>query len=461
VTLARYEENLSEEEALNEAEKYCRGMDLSGWEIFLLVERSLGIESKDQKVESLIRAEHSGMALRLFTRGRVGSELSVGFAYATDLRPNSLRAMAERAEASAREVTPDPFQEVTPPCPDGIPGLDIFDPGIHGISEAQKIAQALALEKGALCFDPRIRMVRSAEYEEVDDEVYLKNSLGLDLHGRRTLFSVSLIAVAEQGEEAQSGFEFDFNYKYDKLNSEEIGALAAAKAVGLLGARPTSTGTYPVVLIPEVGAELVGVLGYAFSAEAVCKGLSWLKDKLGKAVFSPGVNIKDSGLCLQGEGAFPFDGEGTRSRETQMVESGRLTGFLFDRYYARKMDCTTTGNCVRESIDGPPRIGPTNLYLQPGKGTTRDLIKQVSSGMLVEELLGIHTANPITGEFSVGVSGKWIERGQTTHAVTGMAMAGTLEDIFQRVEDLAGDLRFVGESGSPGILVASVKLSGI
>jgi PmbA protein len=450
-----YKENLSEQEALFEVEESCRAKDISGWEIFLLKERSLGIEAKDEKVDSLIRAEHSGMALRIFSRNRVG------FAYATDLRPASLGAMAEHAAASAREVTPDPLWEVTPPGPDGIPDLDVVDPGINGIPEAQKIARALALEKGALSFDPRIRRVRSAEYEEFDEEVYLKNSLGLDLHGRRTLFSISLIAVAEQEEEAQTGFEFDFSYKYDKLDPEEIGALAAAKAVGLLGARPTSTGSFPVVLIPEASAELVGVLASAFSAEAVCKGRSWLKDKLGKAVFASGVNIKDSGLCLQGEGAFPFDGEGTPSQETQMVESGRLIGFLFDRYYARKMGCSSTGNCVRESIEGPPRIGPTNLYLEPGKGTTKELIKQVSSGMLVEELLGIHTADPITGEFSVGITGKRIERGQATHAVTGMAMAGTLEDFFQRVECLAGDLRFVGGFGSPGVLVGSVELSGI
>ncbi len=445
---------LSENEALDFVEKSCKNLDISGWEIFLGVTRSLVIEAKEQKVESLVRAENSGIALRLFSRDRMG------FSYATDLRPQSLKTMVERALASAGEVSPDNLLELTPPDPLNLPVLDIVDPQIREIPESEKIVRTLALENSAMSFDRRIHRVRNAEYEESWEEVFLRNSLGLDLHGESTVFSMSLLAIAEEGKDAQSGFEFDFGYNYDKLNPEEIGASASAKAVRMLGARPVSTGRYPVVLQPDVSARLVSVLAPAFSGEAVDKGRSWMKDKLGEKVFSDSVNIRDSGLLVKGVDAFPFDGEGTPSRETVLVESGRIMGFLFDRYYAKKMGCSSTGNCFRESINEPPRVGSRNFYLEPGKGTTQELANRISSGLLVEDLMGVHTADPITGEFSVGCSGIWVEKGGYSHPVMGMAMAGRLEDFFQRIEEVAGDLRFIGAFGSPGILAGGIELSG-
>jgi PmbA protein len=446
--------SLSETEALEEAERLCKGMNIPGWEIYLEVEKSLSIEAKDQKVDRLTRARHSGMALRIFSRNKTG------FGYATDLRTSSLREMVERAYQSALEVSPDRIREMTPPATNGVPELDIIDPRIKEVPESQKISRALELERSARSFDPRIRRVRNAEYQETCEDVFLRNSLGLHLHGERTVFIISLISVAEQGAEAQSGFEFDFSYKYDKLNVEETGTRASARAVSMLGARPASSGRYPVVFSPDTGARLMGVLAAAFSVEAVDKGRSWLKDKLGDKMFAYPVNIRDSGIFTRGGEAFPFDGEGTPCQDTALVEDGRITGFLFDRYYGKKLGHASTGNSLRDSIEDPPSVGPTNFYLEPGKGDTASLVGQVSQGLLVEDLLGVHTADPVTGEFSMGCSGKWIENGRVSYPVTGTALAGKLEDLLQRVEQVACDVRFMGPFGSPGILVGDMELSG-
>lgn len=446
--------NLSERDALELIGKTCKSSNIGLWEAFLYRERTLSIESRDQKVESLVRAVQTGTALRVLVDGRQG------FSYATDLRADSLKTMVENARAGAKEISSDPLRDLSPPWPEDIPELEIFDPEAEDVSESDKISKALELEQGALSHNSLIQRVRSAVYEETYEDIYIVNSLGLNLYGRRSTFGVSLMAVAEKGSEAQMGFEFDFNYKYDKLRPRETGARAAAKAAGLLGAKQTATGSRAVVFAPEAGAELAGVLAGAFSAEAVAKGRSWLTDKPGDKVFSNIINIIDDGLFIKGDDAFPFDGEGTPCSRTLLVENGVLRGFIFDRYYGRKMGAQSTGNSLRNTITSPPKVGPTNIYIEPGEGTMDDLIRRAHSGILVQHIMGIHTADPVTGEFSLGIAGMIIENGRLAEPFCNMAMAGTLKEVFQRIEDISGDLRFAGGCGSPGILIGSVDISG-
>lgn len=445
---------LALEEAMAYAGEVLAAAPVSAWELYLHHERTLTVEVKEQKVESLQGARHAGMALRLLAHGRMG------FAYTSDLSPAGLTELVSWAQSAAREVSPDVLWSFGEPEAEPMPELAIYDSGLAARSEAEKIRQAMALEAAALAFDPRVKRVRKAEYSETEDEIHLWTSSGLRRYGRRTLCMVSLGAVAESGTDSQIGWELDFSHFYDRLKAAEVGREAAAKAVGLLGAGPIPSRRGPLVLKPEPAAELLGVLAAAVNAEAVVKNRSWLADRRGREVVSPALTVVDDGGFEPAADCFPFDGEGERSRRTVVMERGRLNSFLCDRYYGRRMGTASTGNSRRENFAVPPEVGVSCLYISPaGVGPDR-LVRELSCGVVVEQLLGIHLADEVTGEFSVGCVGHLVEQGRRTAPVSGVVLSGQVGELFKRVEAVGSDLRFFGEVGSPSLLIEQADLSG-
>ncbi len=405
-------------------------------------------------MESLAAALHSGLAVRAIEAGRMG------FAYTSDLAPAAVAELAGRARASAREVSPDPLYSFAGPDSEPPAALRIYDASLSGRPESAKIERAKTLEAAALAADPRLKRVRKAEYHESEEEVFLWTSEGLEREGRSTLFLGSLGAVAEADGDSQIAWELDFSHYYDKLDCAAIGRAAAVQAVGLLGAKPMTSRRCPMVLRPEPAAELLNVLAEAASAEAVVKGKSWLVDKLGRPVAAPGVSLVDDGRCEAAPDCFPFDGEGERCRRTVVVAEGKLQSFLYDRYHARRLAAESTGNSRRESFTVPPGVGTSCFYLEPGRDSEAALVAGLAKGILVEQLLGIHLADAVSGEFSVGVTGHLVEAGRISAPVTGMVLSGQIGELFSRVEAVGSDLRFFGELGSPSLLVGDVAFSG-
>ena len=445
---------LGPEEALAAARAALQKAGVGAWELYLSREETLVIEIKEQAVESLQAAIHSGLAARLIESGRMG------FSYTSDLSPPAVAEMVDRARASAKEVSEDPLFSVAGDDPAPLPELDIFDSERKQRPESAKIERAKALEAAALAFDPRVKKVRKAEYQEVESEIFLWTSAGLVRRGRSTLYTGSLGALAEQDGDSQMAWELDFARSYDKLDAAVIGRLAAEQAVGLLGAKPISSRRCPMVLLPEPAADLLGVLAEAASAEAVAKQKSWLADQIGRAVLARTVSVVDDGLLASAPGAFPFDGEGERCRRTLVVEEGTLRSFLYDRYHGRKLGAVSTGNSQRDSFTQPPAVGANGFHIPPGRASKADLLGRLSRGALVEQLMGVHLADEVTGEFSVGCTGHLVEAGRLGAPFTGVVLSGQLGQLFSRVEEVGSDLRFFGGVGSPSLLVGEVALSG-
>jgi PmbA protein len=291
-------------------------------------------------------------------------------------------------------------------------------------------------------------------------ETRIVNSEGVNARASSTLCSGSLEAVAEEHGEAQAADEFETVHHYDKLSVESIGREAARKAAGLLGAGKSKSAKMPIVLDAESACGFLSVLAYAVCADAVDKGRSWLSGKRGEKIASDAVNIVDDALMVDGPGAFPFDDEGTPGGRTFAVREGRLEGFLYNLYYGNKSGVPSTGNGMRSSFYAPPGVDTSNWVLLPGACSQDDLIRQVDDGLYITELLGLHTADPVTGEFSLGASGYRIEKGKLSGPVTGLAMAGTLGEVLQRVRDMARELKFSGDTGSPAVLIEEVDVSG-
>jgi len=211
----------------------------------------------------------------------------------------------------------------------------------------------------------------------------------------------------------------------------------------------------------------LSLLTHSFLAEQVHKGKSPLREKRGQAFFSPHLSIEDDGLLPEGISTTPVDGEGMPSLRTALVVEGKISGYLYNRYWANReklispaSKAGSTGNSRRPGIKGPPEMGISNLFILPGKISFPALLEGLNRGVLVDEVMGLHTVDPISGDFSLGCSGHWVEKGRKIHPVKSIAIAGNLFDLFRKVSAVGEDLRFFGGVGSPSLLVEGLNIGG-
>jgi PmbA protein len=267
--------------------------------------------------------------------------------------------------------------------------------------------------------------------------------------------------MAEQNGEQEMAYWMEQARSPKGINPETVASKAARRALDSLGGKSLPSARMPVIVENSVAVDLLHVLSHSFLAENHYKKLTSPRIKLDEPIFSRKISIVDDGLDARGDYAFPFDGEGTPSQRTQVVENGTLRSLLFDLSYARKLKASSTGNCRRGSFEGLPMNGVTNLLIEPGTSTVAELAAAAGSGLLVTELMGLHTANPVSGDFSVGASGFNIKDGKIDHPVKGIAIAGNLVDLFGSVLEVADDFRFFGNMGAPSLLVESMAISGL
>lgn len=426
---------------------------LDGWEITAASSRTLSIEVKEQKVDSFKCAEPVGVSIRVLKGG------GMGFSFSTSMDEADLARMVENALVGAGAQTPEEFHAFPSPASyPAIPGL--FDDGLAAVAEEEKVGRALTLERLVLAADPRVKKVRKAAYSESTVAMRIVNSLGVDGNYRGTSVSASVSAIAEEGGESQMGWDFDFRNRFADLAVEPIAARAAVKATGLLGAGKIPTMRCPAVLDSYVASEILEVLAPAFLAENVQKGKSLLAGRKGERLFAPQLCIRDDGTLPGGAGTAPFDAEGVPRRNTVLVEDGVLRGYLYDTLRARKEGCASTGNASRGGIKSPPHMGISNLFVENGMTTPEGLLAGIGRGILVTDVMGMHTANPISGDFSVGAAGFLVENGRVTRPVKGVAIAGNILDLFRSVEAVGNDLRFYGSVGAPSLRIAALDVSG-
>jgi len=435
-------------------ERLLKGRELDGWEIMVSQSRDLSIEAKGGKLDAFRCAEPFGVCVRL----QVGAGL--GFSFSTTLDPEALSRMVDGAIVAARMQTPDPAHSLPSPYeryPE-LPGL--YDPELPTVSEELKIARALELERLVLGRDPRLKRVRKCSYGESVYGTLIRNSHGLSAGYRGSYVSCSVSAVAESDGDAQTGWDFGFSNSFAGLELERIADGASRKATALLGARSIPTMRCQVVLDNHVSTKLLEVLAPSFLAENVQKGKSLFGGRVGERVFSELVTVRDNGLLPGGMGSAPCDGEGVPQQDTALVTGGVLDAFLYDCYWGKRMGAPSTGNAVRGGIKGPPRMGVHNLCIEPGAAGLEALAAGVQRGVLITDVMGVHTANPISGDFSVGASGFYLEGGVIGHPVKGIALAGNLLELFRGVDMVGNDLRFFGSVGSPALRIGELDVSG-
>lgn len=436
-----------------------RAMDLSKRtgadmvEVYLSNNRELSIDVRDGNTETMKLAGERGLGLRLMKGGRVG------FAFTSDLSAKSVEEVLDQALANASITAEDPYRIMPGPVK-VYPQLDLYDRKIMDIPVEEKIELAMSMEDSARKYDTRVKKVEGSSYTDVETEIILMNSKGIELSFQGAYCGIYIALVAVQDDENQTGFALNYSLQYDQLNGPATGQEAAMKAVRMLGAKTVPSGTLPVVFDPYVATGFLGLLAPALTAEAVQKGRSLFASKVGTRVASDKVSITDDGSLPGAIASSPFDGEGVPTSMTKLINGGILSGFLHNTYTAAKDKVDSTGNGVRGSYKSTPEVGATNFFIESGFTSPSDIIGGVDKGLYVTEVLGMHTANPISGDFSVGVSGLMIERGRITFPVRGVALAGNIINMMQKIESVGNDLTFFGGKGSPTIMVGEMSLSG-
>ncbi|MEO5970184.1 MAG: TldD/PmbA family protein [Bdellovibrionia bacterium] len=440
--------------SLIQATKRLAELNPDQFEVYYEHRTSTKIDSKDQEIDTLSRSEDVGLAIRIIKDGKLG------FSYTTSLENNAIHKAVETAFEISQYMPEDKNVGLHALGNAVYPSVDNFDSHGLDVPLSEKILLAKSLEAQCRKADSRITAVRLASIYESCLETILVDSNGEHLQHKSTGYSASVTCKAESGGESQMGSEFAFSNYLDALPIQSVALLSAQWAVELLGSTSAPTMKCPAILRNSVMADLLEFLSDSFSAEQMDKGRSMLAGKQGQLVFSDAVTVINDGLMPGGMGTTPFDGEGVPSKKTVLIDGGFLQGTLYDSYYARKNDAEPTGSALR-GIKAPPSIGVSNFYLKGGRKTYETLFDGISKGILITDLMGLHTANPVTGDFSLGASGILIEGGKLTRPVRGFAVAGNVMELFRRITDISSDLKFFGRIGAPSVRLSEISVGGI
>ncbi len=440
--------------AADDAAKVLREKGAKSFDVYVRWNSSISAEAKDKKLDAFEQAQSWGAGIRaLLPDGRLGFSFAAGSI-------DAVREAASMAVENARNSEPDDSNNIPLPSVEAFPEITEYDEEVAEISADYATARAIELEEAAMSYDPRITKVRKASVSATSAGWVILNSEGLKAVSRGTWLSCGIMAVAEEEGDSQMGYGFDYSRRLSGMDYQAAGAEAGEKAVSLLKARKTPTGKFPVILENLVASEFLGTFASSFSGEFLVKGRSLLAGKTGEKIFSDAISIIDDGTLPGCISTRPFDDEGIASRRNILVQGGVFKGFLHNAYTAKRTGGASTGNAVRGGFRSAPGVGPANLYIEKGALNKDELISRVNNGLLVLEVLGMHTANPISGDFSVGIAGLWIENGRVAYPVREGAIAGNLISIFSGIDAVGSDLRFAGRLGAPSLLLKPISVSG-
>lgn len=414
------------------------------------------------EVEKLVESGSRALGLRVFAGHRSGS------ASTSDLTADGIRQLVEGALALARITEEDPFSGLPERSEFGAYAgdLHLYFEDVYSLPGPERIEWAKRAEAAALSADPRITNSRGASFDAATGRRVLANSRGFTGSYRTSYAGVAAAPLAkdENGQMQRDYWDSSARRMGDLDTPESVGREAARRTLRRLGAQRMPTQQIPVVFAPETARSVMATVFDAASGNAIWRSASFLAGKLGEEIAAPSLTIVDDSTMLlkNGTGGFgssPFDGEGLPSRRTVVVERGVLKNYMLNTYAARKLGMTSTHNATR-GLAGAPGIGPGNLYLEAGTQTPEEIVKGVDKGLYVTSLIGFGV-NLVTGDYSRGATGLWIENGELTHAVEEITIAGNLKEMLRNVSAVGNDLVFRGATASPTIRVDGMTLAGI
>jgi PmbA protein len=421
---------------------------------FLIEEQHFSASVRLGQVDTVKHSREQRLSLRVFA-GRASAASST-----SDLSRASLERVVDEATALARVTAEDPHAGLPRPADliTTVPDLELEDRGGEELTPEAKIELARQAEAAALESDPRIANSEGAECWDRRARYVYATSHGFAHGYATTSFGLSVSPVASANGQMQRDYWYSAARHRAALDDPAaIGRTAARRALRRLGGRKVKTVDVPVVFDPDTAASLVRAIAGAASGPGLYRRASFLLDRLGKRIAAPTVTIVDDGLIPRALGSRPFDGEGLATRSTVVVGEGVLESYLLDSYSARKLGLRSTHHASRDGAG--VGVSTTNLILQAGPTPPEELIRSVKSGLYVTELIGFGV-NGVTGDYSRGAVGLWIEDGELTYPVEEVTVAGNLLEMFGAIEGIGNDLRLRDRTVSPTLLVGRMVVAG-
>lgn len=414
---------------------------------------SLSVHCRMGAIEQLERSEGFDLGLRVL----IGKRQAIVSSADTD--PAALDELVERAIAMARAVPEDEFAGLAEPdqlISGKVPDLDMFDPLEPTADALEEMAQTA--EQAGL----DIKGVTNSEGAGASfgkTRVCVAASNGLAQTYARSGFSLSASLIAGEGSEMERDWDYSGAvWAEDMQTPQDVGKTAGEYAVRRLGAKKVSSQTVPVIYDARVARSLLGHLSGAINGAGVARGTSFLKDKMGEQIFGASINVIDDPLRKRGLSSAPFDDEGIATHKMNMIEGGKLASWFLDLRSSRQLGLETRGHASR-GVSSTPHPSSSNLYLQPGEQSPEDMIREMGTGLYITELIGMGV-NGVTGDYSRGASGFWVEGGEIAYPVSELTVASNLKDMFLSLKP-ANDLDFRYGTDSPSVRIDAMMVAGV
>ncbi len=421
-------------------------------ELFFSRNRGFSLQVREGEVDVFHRDDESGYGVRLLKNG------VPGFSYGVNPSLESIKKAVDDALAATAFLEPEPDQMFTEPG-QAYPRLELWDENITSASFADKKALAqgmyrMAKEKAG------IEKVENTVYGESNQEAAIVNSLGLDLHYARNTCYAAATVIASQNGDAETGGAYQFMRRYRQIEPDSIVEEAVADGREKLGGKKIASGDCSVLFHPKAFLDLFSVLMPSFLGDRAFKHKSLLEGKIGKKVAPEFLHLFADGLWSEGVESAPFDDEGNPCRRFKVLDGGHFNGFLYDNLYGKKAGAKSTGNGYG-TFKTWPAVAFNNCYFSAGAVPLDGILSGMEKGLYIKSLMGLHTANALTGDFSLGAKGISIGEGEKKEAVAGIAIAGNVLTMLRDIIAASSEVEFYGRKAAPYILVEKLRVSGV
>ncbi len=424
-------------------------------EAFVSRDNETDIRVYEGSVEHFVSAQSEGIGIRVIRDGRTG------FAYAGTLDPAAIAEVLADARDNLEFGTRDEWAGLAEPDGVDVVAQELWNDELAGYATDRKIELAKELERLTLGVDSRVR-VDDSNYADVAVESAVATTTGIRRSGRENGCYVSISTLADDGDETQSGFGFSVGRSPEQFDLAKAAREASDRATRLLGATKPASQRVTVVLDPYVTAMFLGVISSTLNGEAVAKGRSLFKDRLGDQVANPLLTLVDDPTNTLAYTATDLDGEGLAARRNVLIDGGVLQKFVHNSYSARRVGGASTGNAVRGGFKGTPGVGCLAMHLLPGARDQAALVADVDNGVLIQSVQGMHSGvNPISGDFSVGASGLVITNGVVGAPIREFTIASTLQRMLLDVVEVGGDVDWLPmRAAGVSLVISDITLSG-
>ncbi len=431
----------------------AKGMDEG--DILLIDSQEKEVEIRLGEIEKLQHSRSKALGLRVF------KDYSTALSYTSDFSEAMIDRMVDNCCEMVRFTSKDKYRSLPKESEQGFYDgeMRLYDSTLSDLTIEKKIEIAKSVEQHAMDYDERINNSDGSWWYDTESFVLLANTNGYLESYQTTSCGMGVSVIVELNKIKQRDYWYSSRRCYDSLeDAKYIGEKASKRALSKINAKKVKTRKVPVVFDPEMGSDLLNIIFSAINGYNIYKNSSFLCGMLGQKVGSEHLNVVDDALLIDGNGSRPFDGEGVEAKTTNVIENGVLQTYLYDTYSSKKLGFTTTGNAGR-GVSSSPHVTYSNLYLKAGNVSPDDIISDVTDGLYLTKLFWVGI-NTVTGDYSRGAEGIWIENGKLSFPVQEITINSNMKDIMNNICVVGNDLDFRKSVNSPTFMVKEMLVSG-